>query len=97
MKIYIAGKVTGEPHEVVVKKFKKKQLELEKQGFEVVNPVDLVNNPNEPWKKAMITCLTALMKCEAICLLPCFEDSKGALLEHMVAKSLGIIELNQAI
>jgi hypothetical protein len=97
MKIYIAGKITGEPMLSVVEKFKKKQLELEQQGFEVVNPVELVNNPEEQWEKAMKTCLTALMKCEAICLLPCFVDSKGALLEHMVAKSLGIIELNQAI
>ena len=88
--IYIAGKVTGEPQEPTAAKFKAAQLELEAKGFDVINPIELVNNPNESWDVAMGICLEALETCDAIFLLPCFADSKGARIERRQAVANGI-------
>lgn len=88
--IYIAGKVTGLPAEPTAQKFKTAQLELEAKGFDVINPIELVNNPDENWYSAMRICVEALLSCDAIYLLPCYTDSKGALIEHKTAVKMGI-------
>lgn len=44
--IYIAGKVTGLPDEQVKAKFKAAQEKLEKQGYAVINPFELVSSHN---------------------------------------------------
>ena len=89
-KIYIAGKVTGLPQQEVVDKFAKAKQEIEEMGFEVVNPIEVVNDFTTPWPDAMKMCLTALFECAGIVLLPCWKDSKGARLEKKMARSLGI-------
>lgn len=88
--IYIAGKVTGLLAKTVQVKFKKAQNELEEKGFDVVNPVELINNPNEDWDVAMNKCIEALQLCDAIVLLPCWQDSKGACIEQKLAQDLEI-------
>ena len=45
--IYIAGKVTGELPEPTAAKFKNMQIELEAKGFDVINPIEVVNNTDE--------------------------------------------------
>jgi hypothetical protein len=88
--IYIAGKVTGLPPEPTAEKFKNAQIELEAKGFDVVNPIELVNDPKASWITAMATCLEALELCDAIFMLPCYADSIGAKIEHNTARKLGI-------
>ena len=90
-KIYIAGKVTGEPIEVCSQKFAEAQQFYEKLGFEVVNPIKLVNDFNTPWKEAMEICLAALIKCDAVVLLNDWEDSKGAKIERQLAEDLDML------
>lgn len=89
IKIYIAGKVTGLPYNEVYAKFKVKQLELEEHGYEVINPCEITPQDAD-WEKAMRICLTALLGCHSICLLPCWTDSKGARLERDLALTVGI-------
>ena len=89
-KIYIAGKVTGLPQQEVVDKFAKAQKVIEEMGFEVINPIVVVNDFNTPWNVAMKMCLTALFDCSGIVMLPCWEDSKGARIEKELASSLGV-------
>ena len=88
--IYIAGKVTGLPAEPTALKFKTAQDQLESRGFDVINPIELIDNPQEDWDVAMKTCLEALEFCDAIYMLPCYTDSRGAKLEHRTATKMGI-------
>ncbi|MFV8364794.1 DUF4406 domain-containing protein [Flavobacterium sp. XS1P27] len=88
--IYIAGKITGLPAEPTALKFKEAQDELEAKGFDVINPIELIDNPKEDWDVAMNKCLEALEFCDAIYMLPCYTDSKGAMIEHRTATKLGL-------
>lgn len=88
--IYIAGKVTGEPQEPTARKFKKAQQHFEAKGYDVVNPIELINNPQEDWHVAMNKCLEALEFCDAIYMLPCYTNSRGATIEHKTAQKMGI-------
>ena len=89
-KIYIAGKVTGLPQQFEIDKFKKVQEILERCGFEVVNPIEVVKDFNTPWHLAMKLCIKALLDCDGVYLMPCHADSKGALVEKQLAYNLGI-------
>jgi hypothetical protein len=80
-KIYIAGKVTGVPLAECRKKFDDMHTTLEARGFEVINPMVVVANPETSWPEAMEMCLNALDTCEAIYMLPCSVDSPGAQME----------------
>lgn len=88
-KIYIAGKVTGTSIEERNEKFNNAQDFLESLGCDVVNPIQIVD-PNATWREAMNICISKLIECEALYLLPCWEDSRGAKIELKLARDLGI-------
>ncbi|MDT8412684.1 MAG: DUF4406 domain-containing protein [Vicingaceae bacterium] len=92
-KIYIAGKITGLPIPEVEKKFSAAQKEVEAQGLIAINPIEVVGNWECDWKTAMKLCVKALIDCDAILLLPCWMDSKGAMIEQKIASDLGIKSL----
>lgn len=80
--IYIAGKVTGLDFQEVAQKFAAAENMLIEQGWQkVINPITLVNNPNENWHVAMEKCISALKEAQAIYMLPCSVDSPGAKIE----------------
>ena len=89
-KVYIAGKVTGEPRLERAAKFQKAQEHLRSLGFDAVNPLEVVGSWEVSWKEAMRKCIAAMMECEIIYLLPCAHNSKGAKLEIRLALELGI-------
>lgn len=93
-KIYIAGKVSGESVAACTMKFGTAQKELESLGFEVVNPLQLVNNWKSTWHDAMKKCIIALIDCDAVVLLPDWEQSIGAKIECQLANGLGITTVN---
>lgn len=76
--IYIAGKVTGEDPTTCAQKFQDMENLLKAKGYRVLNPIKLVNNPNQVWSVAMKICLDKLLTASAIFMLPCSVDSKGA-------------------
>lgn len=86
MKIYIAGKITGE-ESTYKEKFNKKAEELTKQGFIVMNPSVLpIGFEHDEYlhiNKAMIDV------CDAVWFMPCWTDSKGAQIENDYALSKG--------
>lgn len=93
-KIYIAGKVTGEPVEICVRKFAEAQKVIQNLGFEAINPLEVVGNWQTPWDVAMKKCLHALIDCEGVVLLEDWKDSKGATIERQLAEDLDIAIFN---
>ncbi len=101
-KVYIAGKVSGLPFLDVVGKFARAFDEIEALGFEVVNPIEIVQdylhaNPkylesteDEIWKLAMRLCIKELVDCDAIVLLPDWSNSRGAKVEYRIAMDLDL-------
>lgn len=61
---------------------------LEMKGYRVVTPIDFDVNPDldKPYHELLGNDIKALMECDAICLCPCWEKSKGCQLEHFVAQ-----------
>jgi hypothetical protein len=69
--------------------------ELRAAGYEVVNPAELdesepITNPDGPgaWERYMRRDIPHLCKCDALALLPGWEQSKGARLERSIATAL---------
>lgn len=97
---YIAGRVSGLPYEEVKEKFAEAERQLEAIGYDVVNPIDLVEFTNavraaegEPpftdathRKEIMGLCIGALSICDELHLLPDYKWSNGALQEKMFAE-----------
>lgn len=90
MKIYIAGKITGEPIHLVTMKFGTVQLQLEQMGHEVINPLELVGTWSITWHEAMRKCIAAMMTADLVYFMPCTKESKGAQLELELVDKLNI-------
>ena len=77
MKVYIAGKITG--NENYREKFAKAQSELEKDGHTVLNPAVL---PEGLMKgEYMRICFEMIDIADVVVFLPGWQDSEGAMLE----------------
>lgn len=88
-RIYIAGKVSGLPWIEVSMKFGSYQKLIKNQGHSPIVPLDLCDK-DDAWHIAMRKCITALILCDEVHFLPCWKDSPGARMEHMVAHQLQI-------
>lgn len=91
--IYIAGKVTGLPFEQVEQRFAAKERALTAQGFNVINPVSVARElgwTSFPWETIMKGCIILLTSAQEVHLLPCWQESRGAILEREIALKLGI-------
>lgn len=81
-KVYIAGKITGDPkyHE----KFQKAQAELEREGFIVISPAILPEGMTPA--DCMRICIAMIDTADIVAFLPDWHQSKGALVEHSWCK-----------
>ena len=93
-KIYIAGKVTGCTWQELSFKFGKAEIELQKEGWDVICPLNICEK-DMLWDRAMKLCLEALSDCDAIYLLADWQDSPGANVEYLKAKELKLEVLFQ--
>lgn len=80
MKVYIAGKITGNPD--YINQFAKAEEELKASGHTVLNPV---KNKGFSYKEYIDMGLCELMKCDGIYLLDGWQESSGARLEFLYA------------
>ncbi|MDY2756465.1 MAG: DUF4406 domain-containing protein [Candidatus Treponema excrementipullorum] len=87
MKIYIAGKITGDPK--YREKFEKVASSLRGHGFSVMNPACLSEDKEFCWDDYMAITAAMQERCEATVLLPDWQDSKGARIELQTAERLG--------
>ena len=92
MKIYIAGKVTGEKPFHYMHKFGYAATKLREQGHSVINPLEI----NEPlnigdftYEDKMALCFAAIDICDAVYMLDDWPYSPGARREHEYALNAG--------
>lgn len=89
MRIYIAGKITGDRQ--YKRKFKRAEKTLARLGHSVMSPAWLYEYPEFSWEHYMTVTEGMQKVCEAVCFLYDFNRSKGAMIEHDRAKGLGQI------
>jgi len=89
LKIYIAGRITGDV-ENARQVFKRKEQELTERGYEVINPFSLPHKDGATWEDYMKVCIQYLMECDEIYMLQEWEYSKGASIERNLAEAVGI-------
>lgn len=96
-KCYISGGITGLPNQVATQNFREASLYARFLGYEPVNPMNIVPETEEPksekdkWSWYMKADLKEMMDCDAILMQDNWEDSKGAILEHNLARDLGFV------
>jgi hypothetical protein len=90
MTVFISGKISGEPYEKVKEKFVRAEFVLRRKGYTIVNPIRFVP-PTATHEQAMKLCIANLAgACDTIYMLNDWEQSEGAVLEHLIAKACGI-------
>ena len=87
MRTYIAGPMTG-IEALNFPAFHRAAARLRATGHEVINPAEINPDPDAGWTACMRIDLAQLVTCEAIALLPGWDRSRGARLEHHVATAL---------
>lgn len=88
-RIYVAGPMTGLPH-LNFPAFHAAAAELRAAGHHVENPAEINADPNAAWSDCMRADIARLVTCDAVHVLPGWENSRGASLEVHIARALGI-------
>jgi len=83
MKIYISGKITGDPN--YREKFTKAQKYLESKGHVVLNPAELPEGME--YEDYMHIGFAMIDVADAICMLCGWGESDGAVRENLYAKA----------
>lgn len=86
-RIYLAGPMSGLP-DFNYPAFDAEAARLRGLGLMVENPAQ--NPKQDTWQDYMRVAIRQMMKCTHVALLPGWEGSKGATIEHNLAIDLGI-------
>lgn len=93
MRIYIAGKVTN--NENFIEDFQRKEHELKKDGFEVINPIVEQYIGVFTYDEWLEHGIWLLDKCEAIYMMKDWKESNGARIEYIYACVKGLMVLEE--
>jgi hypothetical protein len=86
--IYISGPMSGMP-DLNYPLFNATAAKLRAEGLQVINPAEITVEHGVKWELCLRRDIRALMDCDSIAMLPGWEVSKGARLEHHIAVELG--------
>lgn len=86
---YIAGKITGLPRHEAKDLFEDAEQVVIMGGGDPVSPIRLIPYvPGKEWEEYMKEAIALMMTCERVLFLPNWSDSRGAKIEHALAKTL---------
>lgn len=92
MKCYISGKITGLPEDEAKYEFERaSKLAYIDFLMTPLNPMKFTHNHDRSWNSFMKEDLKQMMKCDAIYMIYNWKNSKGAIIEHDLAKKLGFV------
>jgi hypothetical protein len=86
-RIYVAGPMSGLP-EFNYPAFHEAARRLRALAYAVENPAECLGGAGWDWRDYMRACIPQLLMCNAVALLPGWEDSKGARTERGLALAL---------
>jgi hypothetical protein len=89
--VFISGKVSGLSPLQAYQNFKSAEMRLvdDKETYKVINPISICKS-TYPWWLCMTICLYNLIfKADYIYMLDNWKDSRGAKIEHAVARKIG--------
>jgi len=89
MKTYVAGPMSGLP-DFNFPAFHAEAARLRACGDTVLNPAENAEPPCKSWEGYMRMAIAQVVQCDAVFMLSGWEDSRGARLEHRIAKELGL-------
>ena len=96
MRIYIAGPMTGMP-EHNFPAFHSAAQCLRRAGWDVVNPAENFGGRTDlPRADYMRADVAALVECDAVALLPGWQESRGAKAEYLLAREMGLKTIDVA-
>lgn len=84
---YLAGPMTGIEN-LNFPAFHREAAHYRALGHEVVNPAEVNSDPAAGWNACMRKDIPELCTCDGILMMPGWERSKGASLEHYIARAL---------
>ena len=90
---YVSGKITGLDPAVVESTFHKASMVVSSLGHSPVSPVTVCRNMDHSkatWKDYMMKDIDVLFDCQHIYMMRGWKDSRGARVEHAIAKELGM-------
>jgi len=93
--IYLSGQITG-IEERAFDIFESAEKQLLSNGYAVVNPMKLPHRHDKTWESYMREDIEALVKCDAIFMLPNWHASRGAKIEYSLAYSMGLKVMMQS-
>lgn len=88
MKIYISGKISGLRPKDVRAIFNRAAYEISLRDNTPINPLENGLTSDHPWILHMMVDLWMLKQCDAIFMLPNWRQSRGAIIEFIMAKLL---------
>ncbi|MCU4119329.1 DUF4406 domain-containing protein [Variovorax sp. N23] len=89
-RIYVAGKMTGEP-DLNYPEFNRVAASLRQLGYTVENPAENPAPACGSWEGYMRMAIAQLVRCDEIHLLRGWSTSRGACMERWIAVELGLI------
>lgn len=89
-KLYLAGPMSG-LLDNNYPAFNAEAARLRALGYIVCSPAENITPPCGSWEGYMRLAIAQLVTCDTIALLPDWISSRGAVIEHNLARELGIV------